>query len=250
MAEISVRNLSKTFGKNEVLKGINFEINRGESFVIMGGSGSGKSVLIKCIIGLMDPNADSEITLAGQSSLGKSRLERLHSIKSFGVLFQGDALFDSINIWRNIAFAGLNAGTINEDEAYKLAVNKLKMVGLKEEVAKQFPVELSGGMRKRVALARAIAFDPKIIFFDEPTAGLDPIMSGVISNLIKKCSKELGATTITITHDMNCAQVIADKAALLYKGNFIWYGEGANILNSGNEYLDQFVKGNPQGPMS
>lgn len=245
---IKVSNLRKSFGAKKVLEGIDFEIAKGESFVIMGGSGSGKSVLIKCIIGLMDPDKESHISINDMDVLSLGRQERLRYTQNFGVLFQGGALFDSLRVWENIAFAGLNAGLLNIESGYRLAQEKLAAVGLQGDVAEMFPAELSGGMQKRVALARAIALNPEVIFFDEPTAGLDPIMSGLISSLIRKCSHELGATTITITHDMHCAEIVADNAALLVDGQFIWKGAGSSIKTSENAYMQQFVYGRTDGP--
>lgn len=247
---ILVENLRKSFGSKNVLKGVDFSVNKGESFVIMGGSGSGKSVLIKCIIGLLDADRGSNIVIHGKNVLEFSRQERLRYTQNFGVLFQGGALFDSLKVWQNIAFAGLNNGLIDKQQAYKLAVEKLNAVGLGNDVADLYPVELSGGMQKRVALARAIALNPEVMFFDEPTAGLDPIMSGLISSLIRKCSRDLGATTITITHDMHCAEIVADNAALLNDGKFIWQGAGNEIKSSDNPYMQQFVYGKTEGPFA
>lgn len=247
---ISVKNLNKSFGSNRVLKGIDFEVKKGESFVIVGGSGTGKSVLIKTIIGLILPDAGSKIIVEGQDITFQNMSERSDLINRFGVLFQGGALFDSIPVWANVSFSLLKNKKMPKRQAYDLAVAKLALVGLKANVADLFPVELSGGMQKRVALARAIADDPDIIFFDEPTAGLDPIMSGVISELIAARSEELGATTVTITHDMRCASVIADQIAMIHDGKFIWQGKGSEMNKSGNPYMDQFIKGSPNGPIT
>jgi len=224
-AKITAKNLSKSFGAKKVLDNISFSVEKGESFVIMGGSGTGKSVLIKSIIGLVKPDMGSSVLIDG------------HDITYLPIDKRGELI-------------NRCGASIDKKQARDLALKKLQLVGLDELALDLYPAELSGGMVKRVALARAIAMDPEIIFFDEPTAGLDPIMSGVISELIKSCSKQLGATTITITHDMNCASRIADKAALLYQGNFIWYGEGGKISNSGNEFVEQFVHGKPEGPIT
>ena len=248
--KISVKNIKKSFGSKVVINDVNFDINSGESFVVMGGSGTGKSVLIKSIIGLMIPDQGSQVLIDGEDITFSPLNKRSEFINKSGVLFQGGALFDSLPVWQNIAFSLLERNMINKKQAKELAVEKLSQVGLKSDTADLFPVELSGGMQKRVALARAIAADPEIIFFDEPTAGLDPIMSGVISELIKSCSKKLGATTITITHDMHCARIIADSAALLFNGKFIWHGKGSELDNSGSEYLNQFVHGAASGPMT
>jgi phospholipid/cholesterol/gamma-HCH transport system ATP-binding protein len=248
--KIQVSNINKTFGSKQVLRGIDFEVNNGESFVIVGGSGTGKSVLIKSMIGLIIPDHGSRVIIEGKDITFLPISQREEMIKKFGVLFQGGALFDSLSVWENIAFSLIGEKRLKRHEAKAIAIAKLQLVGLGPEVADLFPAELSGGMQKRVALARAIAADPEIIFFDEPTAGLDPIMSGVISELIAKCSKELGATTITITHDMHCARRIADRIAMIHEGKFIWQGDGANLDNSGNPYLDQFINGRPTGPIS
>lgn len=249
-SKIQVRNMRKTFGNKKVLEGIDFDVETGKSFVIVGGSGTGKSVLIKSIIGLIMPDKGSEVFIEGKDITFLPLSKREDLISRYGVLFQGGALFDSLSVWQNIVFTQLHQKQMNKPEAKAKAIKKLQLVGLGSEVAELFPAELSGGMQKRVALARAIATDPDIIFFDEPTAGLDPIMSGVISELISKCSHELGATTITITHDMNCARRVADNIAMIYDGKFIWQGEGKDLDDSGNTYVDQFIHGRPSGPIN
>lgn len=248
--KIVVSNISKSFGTKKVLDDISFSVKAGESFVIMGGSGTGKSVLIKSIIGLHIPDEGSKVIVDGEDITFLPLSQRAHLIDKSGVLFQGGALFDSLTVWENICFTLLEQGKISKKDARDKALEKLKLVGLDEVALDLYPSELSGGMIKRVALARAIVNDPEIIFFDEPTAGLDPIMSGVISELIVSCSENLGATTITITHDMNCARRVADKAALIYKGQFIWHGNGSDLDTSGDAYLDQFVHGKPHGPIA
>ena len=247
-AKIKVANLHKRFGDKIVLDGVNIEVAKGESLVVIGGSGSGKSVLIKSILGIINPDSGS-ILIDGQESLKYKRGERDQFMKKFGMLFQGGALFDSLPVWQNIAFRLLNNEKMSPEQARELAVQKLQQVGLNADVADLSPAELSGGMQKRVALARAIAAEPEIIFFDEPTTGLDPIMADVINDLIVKCSKELGATTITITHDMHSAKKIGNKLAMIYKGKIIWYGDAKEIENSGNEFVDQFVHGKAEGPI-
>jgi phospholipid/cholesterol/gamma-HCH transport system ATP-binding protein len=244
---IEVKKLSKTFVQNKVLDNIGLEVKKGESFVIIGGSGSGKSVLLKNIIGLMLPDKGSMVRINGEDFTHKPIAKRKNLIKKFGMLFQGGALFDSLPIWHNIAFGLLQAQEITPNEARNLAIEKLGQVGLKPHVADLYPAELSGGMQKRAALARAIAGNPEIIFFDEPTSGLDPIMSGIISDLINEVSKDIGATTITITHDMQAAMRIADRIAFLYNGKFRWTGR--SLYNSGNPYVDQFVNGKSKGPI-
>lgn len=247
---IVIENLKKSFGNKIVLDGIDLTIPTGSSFVIMGGSGCGKSIFIKTIIGLVEADNGSRITVFDEEITRLSALERLGYSQNFGVLFQGGALFDSLPVWRNIAFFVLHQRSMSEIEAKKIALEKLAMVGLESKVAELYPVELSGGMQKRVALARAIFHNPKLIFFDEPTAGLDPIMSALISELIRKCSKQLGATTITITHDMRAASHIADEAALLFGGKFIWQGSSEEIMQTDNPYMQQFVHGLTTGPFN
>lgn len=248
-SKILMKNVSKRFGSKQVLDGININVAKGESFVIIGGSGSGKSVTIKSILGLITPDS-GEITVDGENVIGLGNREREKLMQKFGMLFQGGALFDSLTVWENITFAlrqGKNA--LNNDDAKELAVAKLKQVGLAADEANKFPSELSGGMQKRVSLARAISGDPEIIFFDEPTTGLDPIMADVINDLIVKCSKELGATTITITHDMASVRKIASRVAMLYQGKMIWDGSVNFVDDSGNEFVDQFVHGRGEGPI-
>lgn len=246
--KISVKNLVKNFGKKEVLKDINFEVKKGESLVILGGSGSGKSVLIKTIATLMEASSGS-IKVDGVEVSNISENNRDKLMEKFGFLFQGGALFDSLSVWENVAFRLINSKKIDRKQAREIALQKLQSVGLGEKILDLYPSELSGGMQKRTSLARAIAGNPEIIFFDEPTTGLDPIMADVINNLIIANSKELGATTITITHDMHSAQKIADKVAMLYEGKIIWFGDAKDMYSSGNEYLEQFIHGSAEGPI-
>ncbi|HEY1384363.1 MAG TPA: ATP-binding cassette domain-containing protein, partial [Dongiaceae bacterium] len=221
--KIKVRGLCKSFGRKVVLKDLDLDVPKGQSLVVIGGSGTGKSVLIKCIIGLMKPDKGS-IEIDGHEVTRMSSSEREEIMHKFGMLFQGGALFDSIPVWENVAF-GLIAGRgFNRAEAKDIALRKLGAVGLGPEVATLYPAELSGGMQKRVSLARAIATEPEIIFFDEPTTGLDPIMSQVINELIKQCVDDLGATALSITHDMQSLRVIGDGAAMIYDGRIIWHG--------------------------
>lgn len=247
-AKIELSSIYKSFGSKKVLDGIDLTIEKGESLVVIGGSGTGKSVLIKCILGILTPDRGT-IKIDGNDVGKLSRSERHKLMQKFGMLFQGGALFDSLPVWENITFALLQNKSITKEEAKKLAVEKLVSVGLSADVANLSPAELSGGMQKRVALARAIASNPEIIFFDEPTTGLDPIMADVINRLIVKCSKELGATTITITHDMNSVRHIASRVAMLYQGKLVWQGNIKDIETSGNEYVDQFIHGRSEGPI-
>jgi len=247
--KIVVKDVYKAFGKKVVLDGINLTIEKGESLVVIGGSGSGKSVLLKCILGIITPDSGS-ITIDGEEVTKLSFKERQQVLRKFGMLFQGGALFDSLPVWENISFALLQNKLVDRKQARELAIEKLQSVGLSEDVVDLSPSELSGGMQKRVALARAIAANPEIIFFDEPTTGLDPIMADVINQLIVKCSKDLGATTLTITHDMASVRRIAHKVAMIYKGKIIWQGEVREIERSDNEFVDQFIHGRAEGPIT
>jgi phospholipid/cholesterol/gamma-HCH transport system ATP-binding protein len=246
--KIELIDVYKSFGKKPVLQGINFKLMPGESLVVIGGSGSGKSVLIKTIIGLMQADK-GQILIDGEETSRLSSKRRNLIMHKFGYLFQGGALFDSLPIWENVAFGLIYAEGMDRTRAKDVAIQKIQQVGMGPEVANLFPAELSGGMQKRISLARAIATNPEIIFFDEPTTGLDPIMSDVINNLIIKCSKELKATTITITHDMHSARKIADKMAMIYQGRFIWEGSPTEMYSSNNGYVDQFVHGKADGPI-
>lgn len=247
--KIALRGVKKSFGTKRVLDGIDLDLMKGESLVVIGGSGTGKSVLIKSILGLVTPDSGS-IKIDGMETVGLRRIEREKLMHKFGMLFQGGALFDSLPVWQNVAFALLQEKNMTRDRAQGIAIDKLASVGLGKDVATLRPSELSGGMQKRVSLARAIATNPEIIFFDEPTTGLDPIMADVINDLIIKCTKELGLTTLSITHDMASACKIANNIAMLYKGTFIWQGRAQDIYHSKNPYVDQFVHGRAEGPIT
>jgi len=245
--KIVVTDLVKRFGTKTVLDGVNVDIEEGKSLVIIGGSGSGKSVLLKNIIGLMTPTSGS-ITIDGKETAyltGKKREEAMHQ---FGYLFQGGALFDSLPIWENVAF-GLLQGGMSRSDAKEQAIENLRSVGLDADVADLFSNNISGGMQKRVSLARAIATNPDILFFDEPTTGLDPITQDIINDLMVHTSKQVGATTITITHNMKSAYKIADKIAMLYEGKIIWAGHPDDIKDSGNAHVDQLIHGKAEGPI-
>ncbi len=247
--KIRLRDVHKRFGEKVVLDGVDLDVAAGQSLVVIGGSGSGKSVLIKCIQGILRPESGS-IQVDGEEVVGM-RGKRLEAVNAkIGMLFQGAALFDSLPVWENVAFGVLQTTKISRADAFDLAVDTLAKVGLNADVAKLWPSELSGGMQKRVGLARAIATDPEIIFFDEPTTGLDPIMADVINDLIVTCVKRLGATAVTITHDMASARKIADRVAMLYKGKLVWVGPIADIDSSGNPYVDQFIHGRAEGPIT
>jgi len=246
--KIRVRNLHKSFGDKHVLKGLDLDVGSSESVVVIGGSGTGKSVLLKCILGLLVPEEGS-IEVDGEEVVGMSGrdLERIR--RKFGMLFQNAALFDSLPVWENVAFGLTQGEGVGRAEAKEIALAKLAAVGLGPEVGELWPAELSGGMRKRVGLARAIATEPEIIFFDEPTTGLDPIMGDVINDLIVTCVHELGATALSITHDMASARKIANRIAMLFDGRIIWAGPVAEVDSSDNLYVDQFIHGRAEGPI-
>lgn len=247
--KIKISHLCKSFGAKKVLQGIDLEITKGESLVIIGGSGTGKSVLLKCIIGLLESDSGS-IQIDGQEMMGAGEAEYDEVREKISMLFQGSALFDSLTVWENVAFRLLQQKGLSRKKAKEIAVAKLASVRLGERVADLYPSELSGGMQRRVALARAIATKPDIIFFDEPTAGLDPITSGVINGLIRECVSELGATAITITHDIASARHIADQVAMIHQGKIVWQGAVADLDHSKNAFVDQFIHGMPKGPIT
>ena len=246
--KISCRGVTKSFGTKLVLTGVDFDVNAGESMVIIGGSGTGKSVTIKCVLGLIRHDAGS-IKIDGQEVSGMSARGREAINRKFGMLFQGGALFDSLPVWENVAFGLLHARNVPRRKARDMAMEKLAMVGLGPDVGQLSPSELSGGMQKRVALARAIATEPEVIFFDEPTTGLDPIMADVINNLIVEITRKLGATALSITHDMASVRKIADKVAMIYGGKIIWTGPIAEIDRCCNPYVEQFIHGRAEGPI-
>ena len=246
--KIQMRGVHKAFGKKVVLNGVDLDVGVGESVVIIGGSGTGKSVTLKSVLGLLTPDSGS-IKIDGEEVIGMGTSDRERINQQVGMLFQGAALFDSLPVWENVAFGLLAQKRCNRHDAHDIAIEKLAMVGMDAAVADLMPSELSGGMQKRVGLARAIASDPKIIFFDEPTTGLDPIMADVINDLIVKVTREVGATALSITHDMASARKIANRVAMLYEGKIIWQGPVADIDNSGNAHVDQFIHGKAEGPI-
>jgi phospholipid/cholesterol/gamma-HCH transport system ATP-binding protein len=247
LPKIEMIDLRKAFDGKRVLDGVTLKVAKGESLVVIGGSGTGKSVLLKCILGMLKPDSGS-ILIDGQPA---SRIDRRAFLRHFGMLFQGAALFDSMPVWRNVAFRRLHGHPrANKAGARALAVAKLRRVGLTEVVADLYPAELSGGMQKRVGLARAIATDPDVIFFDEPTTGLDPIMAGVINDLIREIVTETGATAITITHDMSTVNTVADRVAMLHEGRVRWQGQVSEMETSQDPYLDQFIHGRAVGPIA
>lgn len=238
--KIQFKNICKSFGPKKVLQNLNLEIEEKTSFVLLGGSGTGKSVLIKCLLGIITPDSGT-ILLDGEDITHLSTKDRLNVLKQFGVLFQGGALFDSLTIWENVAFRLLKTGT-NRHEAKEKAKRSLESVELKSDILNSYPSELSGGMQKRAALARAITHQPSILCFDEPTTGLDPITSQAINHLITKCVKTLGGTAITITHDLISMKTIADQVGFLENGSIVWLGSPHDIVNTTNETLQRFIE--------
>jgi phospholipid/cholesterol/gamma-HCH transport system ATP-binding protein len=247
-AKVELRGVRKRFGRKIVLDGVDLTIEKGQSLVVIGGSGTGKSVMIKCVLGILRPEA-GQIFVDGQEVTHLHGRGRDTMLRKFGMLFQGAALFDSLPVWENVAFGLIQGRGIRRKQARDKAIDTLARVGLGPEVGDLSPAELSGGMQKRVGLARAIAADPEIIFFDEPTTGLDPIMADIINDLIVRTVKQVGATTLSITHDMVSARKIADRIAMLYKGKIIWQGPTAEIDRSGNPFVEQFIHGSAEGPI-
>lgn len=247
--KIKLSGIRKSFANNHVLNGVDLIVPKGKSMVIIGGSGTGKSVTLKCILGLLDPDQGS-IKIDGQEAVGLGPQERDQLMKKFGMLFQGAALFDSLKVWENVAFGLIQGRNMDREQAREIAVRKITAVGLRKNVADLFPAELSGGMQKRVGLARAVAASPEIIFFDEPTTGLDPIMADVINKLIVEQVQELGATALSITHDMGSVRTIADYVAMIHEGKIVWTGTVEELDKSGNEYVEQFIHGRAEGPIT
>lgn len=247
--KLKISGVHKAFGKNHVLNGVDLEIEQGKSLVIIGGSGTGKSVLLKCVLGLLTPDQGS-IEIDGQETVGLGASDRDEVMRKFGMLFQGAALFDSLKVWENVAFGLIQGRGMDRRSAREIAIEKITAVGLKPEVGDLYPAEISGGMQKRVGLARAVATSPEILFFDEPTTGLDPIMSDVINNLIVKSVKELGATALSITHDMASARKIADHIAMIHEGKIVWHGPVDKLDKSGSDYVEQFIHGRAEGPIT
>jgi len=247
-AKIQLIGVKKRFGPKVVLDGVDLTIDQQSSVVIIGGSGTGKSVTIKSILGIIRPD-EGTILVDGEDVTHINGAARDKVMKKFGMLFQGGALFDSLPVWENVAFGLIQGRGVARLKARDIAVQKLAKVGLSEDVAFLSPAELSGGMQKRVGLARAIAADPEIIFFDEPTTGLDPIMADIINDLIISTVKDVGATALSITHDMVSARKISDKIAMLYGGKIIWQGPTGQIDHSGNPYVEQFIHGRAEGPI-
>ena len=247
-AKIEMQGVVKSFGTKHVLRGVDLSVEKGQSTVIIGGSGTGKSVTLKCILGIIEADA-GKIAVDGQDVTHARGRTRETQLDKFGMLFQGGALFDSLLVWQNVAFRLLHNRRMAREQAREIAIEKLRRVGLTAETADLYPAELSGGMQKRVGLARAIAAEPEIIFFDEPTTGLDPIMADVINDLIREIVVEMGATAMTITHDMSSVRKIADRVAMLHDGVIQWEGPVSEIDTTDNAHVHQFVNGLPEGPI-
>jgi phospholipid/cholesterol/gamma-HCH transport system ATP-binding protein len=247
--KLELKGVRKTFNDKTVLSGVDLAVAPGQSLVIIGGSGEGKSVTIKIAAGLMRPDA-GRVFIDGRDVTRLKGAAQRRRAAQFGFLFQGAALFDSLSVWKNVAFRLINADRLGEDEARDAAIQALGRVGLGEAVAELYPGELSGGMQKRVGLARAVAAHPEILFFDEPTTGLDPINADVINNLIVEEVKRLGCTAVSITHDLVSARKIGDEIAMLHGGKIVWRGPAADIDHSGNPYVEQFVSGRAEGPIT
>ena len=247
-AHIELTDVRKAFGPKQVLNGVDLAVERGHSLVVIGGSGTGKSVMLKCILGIIRPDSGS-ITSAARRWSGLSGRSATRTCRASACCSRGPRCSIRLPVWQNVAFGLIQGKNMRRREAREIAIEKLGQVGLGPEVGELYPAELSGGMQKRVGLARAIAADPEIIFFDEPTTGLDPIMADIINDLIVDCVKRLGATTISITHDMASARKIADDIAMIYKGRIIWQGPAAEIDDSGNPYVEQFIHGSAEGPI-
>ncbi len=245
---VTLRGVRKAFGPKQVLDGVDVAVPAGGSLVVLGGSGSGKSVMLRCILGLMQPDGGI-IEIGGRDVASMSRTERRSLMDRIGMLFQGGALFDSLPVWENVCFKLLAQKRITRAAARDRAAEVLAQVGLAASVGDLAPAELSGGMQKRVALARAVAAQPDLLFFDEPTTGLDPIMGAVIDGLIVDCVQRLGATAISITHDMASARRIGERAAMLHKGRIVWEGPAAELGQTGNAMVDQFARGEREGPI-
>lgn len=245
---IDISGLTKSFGAKHVLKGVDMSVAEGESLVLIGTSGSGKTLLLKCILGLIPVDAGA-VVVDGADTARLRGAARDAFIARTGMLFQRSGLFDSLSTWENIGFRALQAGDADRDQVKSVAIDKLVMVGLDPHVADLSPAELSGGMQKRVGIARAIFGDPELLLLDEPTAGLDPIMSNVINDLILDLVRQIGCTAISIDSDMAGAERLGDKVAMLHEGRIIWHGDAGEMMGSGNEYVDQFVHSRAEGPI-
>ncbi len=237
---IEFKNVNKSFDGKIVLNGINLNVIKGKSLVLIGQSGSGKSVLLKCLLGIIQPNK-GQVIINNSSFFDQDLNKKEKILKRFGVAFQGNALFDSLKIWENISFKLIQTQKLSNKEIIYKVKNSMDLVGLSKSIMHQYPSQISGGMQKRVAIARAIIDEPEILIFDEPTAGLDPVTGGKINNLIIDNVKRLGCTSLTITHDMDSVRKIADNVAMISSGKIIWNGEKSEIAKSTNKELNEFI---------
>ncbi len=244
---IELREVSKRFGGQQVLAGASLAIARGDTTVIIGRSGSGKSVMLKHIVGLLQPDA-GEVLVGGEHIAALSRADLFRVRRTLGFVFQGAALFDSLSVGENVGLGLVHHSTLTAREIEARVRDCLVLVGL-EGVERKYPAELSGGMRKRVGVARAIALDPAIVLYDEPTTGLDPIMSDVINELILRLQHQLGITSVVVTHDMTSAYKVGNQIAMLYQGAIIFQGTPDDIKTTDNPYVRQFIEGRATGPI-
>ena len=244
---IRINDLHKSFGQNKVLQGINLHIQNGETLTIIGQSGSGKSVLLKHILGLIRPDRGS-IIVDGVDICGSSEAELNNIRRKFGLLFQAAALFDSLTVAQNVSFGLERYRDLSPKELQKRVKETLAMVGLRE-IEQLMPHELSGGMKKRVGLARAIAYKPEIMLYDEPSTGIDPIRADAINELIIKMKQQFRITSVVITHDMTSAYKVADRIAMLYNGKIVTVGTPEELRKSDNQIVQQFIHGRAEGPI-
>ena len=247
--KIEMQNVAKAFGENQVLRDVSLSVAAEESLAIIGTSGCGKSVTLKCLLGLLRADSGS-VRVGGQELIHATRADLESVRRRFGMTFQFGALFDSLPIWENVTFRLRQRQRLSKTESRDIAAETITQLGLAAHVIDQYPAELSGGMQKRVALARAIADKPEVLLFDEPTSGLDPITGGVIDRLIIDSVRRLGATAITISHDMASVRRIADKVAMVHNGTIIWCGPASEMNDTGIAEVDQFVHGHADGPLT
>ena len=247
--KIEMQNVTKAFGDNQVLRDVSLSVDAEESLAIIGTSGCGKSVTLKCLLGLLRADSGS-IRVDGKELIHATRADFESVRRRFGMTFQFGALFDSLPIWENVTFRLRQRQRLSKTESRDIAAETITQLGLAAHVIDQYPAELSGGMQKRVALARAIADKPEVLLFDEPTSGLDPITGGVIDRLIIDSVRRLGATAITISHDMASVRRIADKVAMVHNGTIIWCGPASEMDDTGIAEVDQFVHGHADGPLT
>lgn len=245
---LSLSGIEKSFADNHVLRGIDLDVRKGDSLALIGTSGCGKSLLFKCILGLVWPDSGT-VAVNGRDRNSLSNRERRDFERRCSVLFQYGGLFDSLRVWENICFRQTNFDGMSAEEARHIAADKLAIVGLGPDTCELYPSELSGGMQKRVGFARAIASDPEILFLDEPTAGLDPIMTNEICRFIDESVAAIGATAISISSNINTVERISGRVAMIHDGHIVWDGATSDIWSSGNDHVHQFVNKLADGPI-